>query len=253
MTYSTGRMSTAGGHTLAYDQMRGTAPGIVFLHGLNSDRRGNKVNALAAFCQTRGYGLLKYDMFGHGESSGNFQDGGPSRWRDDAVAVLDQLTDGPQILVGSSMGGWIMMLTALARPQRIAGLIGIAAAPDFTNEMIDKTLTSTQREQLKRDGIVDLVSPYDDKPMHIGQHLIADGNRNLILEGPISVSCPVRLLHGQQDESVPWQRPMMLAERISGSNVEVTLIKDGDHRLSRDQDLALLTHTLDRMIEQIRT
>jgi pimeloyl-ACP methyl ester carboxylesterase len=240
------------GHTLVYEKIDGGAPGIVFLHGLGSDRHGNKANALATYCQAQGYGFLRFDMYGHGESSGKFEDGGPSRWREDAVRVLDELTQGPQILVGSSMGGWVMTLTALARPDRVAGLIGIAAAPDFTDGMVAKELSAAQQAQLDRDGIVDLPSDYGP-PMRIGKHLIADGNRNLVLRGPIAITCPVRLLHGQRDEDVAWSRSMMLAEHITGEDVEVTLVKDGDHRLSRDSDLALLTQTLDRLVAQLRT
>ena len=161
--------------------------------------------------------------------------------------MIDNLTSGPQILVGSSMGGWIMLLAALARPQRVAGLVGIAAAPDFTADLLEKELTDAQRAQLTRDGYVDRESEYEEEPMRISRHLIDDGNRNLILGGPMNISCPVRLLHGQRDGSVPWQRALDIANHISGDDVEIVLIKDGDHRLSRDRDLALLSRTIDVM------
>jgi len=253
MTISSGRLTTSDGNTLAYDQVEGTPPGVVFLHGLNSTRHGNKANALADYCAKRGYGFLTFDMFGHGDSSGQFVEGGPSRWRDDTVAVLDKLTTGRQILVGSSMGGWVMLLAALARPERIAGLIGIAAAPDFTDEMMASVLSAAQKDQLARDGIIDLESPYDDKPMRIGQHLIADGRRNTLLTKPIPLACPVRLLHGQRDDSVPWQRSMMVAERLTSDDVDVILVKDGDHRLSRDRDLVLICNALDLLIARVKT
>ncbi|TAK98022.1 MAG: alpha/beta hydrolase [Rhodospirillaceae bacterium] len=250
MAISPSRLSTPDGNTLVFEKIEGASPGVVFLHGLKSDRHGNKANALASYCSKRGYGFLCYDMYGHGESSGRFEDGGPSRWRDDAVAVLDKLTRGPQILVGSSMGGWVMLLAALARPDRIAGLIGIAVAPDFTNMPME--LSDAQRDQLARDGAVNLESSYIEEPMHISRHLIEDGNRNLLLGGPIAVTCPVRLLHGQCDDSVPWQRSMRVAECLAGGDVETILIKDGDHRLSRDGDLALLGSTLDLLVERVR-
>jgi pimeloyl-ACP methyl ester carboxylesterase len=253
MAIRLGKLATAGGHTLVYEKTDGAGPGIVFLHGLNSDRRGNKANALQAYCSARGYSFLRFDMFGHGESSGRFEDGGPTRWRDDAVALLDAVTDGPQILVGSSMGGWVMLLTALARPQRMGGLIGIAAAPDFTADYASRSLTPAQRTAFERDGYVDLPPLGDERPMRIGRHLVDDGNRNLLLTGPIPLACPVRLLHGQRDDSVPWQLSMQLADTITGGDVEVTLVKDGDHRLSTPRDLALLQRELDRMVETVRT
>jgi pimeloyl-ACP methyl ester carboxylesterase len=248
MASASPRLATSGGNTLIYDKTDGRGPGVVFLHGLKSDRGGNKALALEAFCRTRGYGFIRYDMYGHGESSGAFEDSGPSRWRDDAVAVLDHLTTGPQILVGSSMGGWIMLLAALARPTRIAGLIGIAAAPDFTNATTGR-LSAAQRAQFERDGFIDLESGYD-APLRIGRHLVDDGNRNLVLGGPLQISCPVHLLHGQRDDSVPWQLSMQIADKLAGEDVVVTLVKDGDHRLSRDQDLALLCRALDQMVER---
>jgi pimeloyl-ACP methyl ester carboxylesterase len=251
MVSTPGRLTTSEG-TLVYDRIAGAAPGVIFLHGLNSDRNGNKAKALAAYCAAHGYGCLRYDTYGHGESSGRFEDGGPSLWRDAAVAVIDELTTGPQILVGSSMGGWVMLLAALARPERVAGLIGIAAAPDFTDEMMAATLTAEQRGDFARQGYLEIVSPYMEPPMRISRHLIDDGDRNRLLGGPIELSCPVHLLHGQRDDSVPWRRAMQIAEKLTGGDVNVTLIKDGDHRLSRDQDLALLCRTLDHMVERVQ-
>jgi pimeloyl-ACP methyl ester carboxylesterase len=251
MVSAPGRLTTSEG-TLAYDRIDGAAPGVIFLHGLNSDRTGNKANALAAYCTERGYSFLRYDTYGHGESSGEFEACGPTRWRDAAVAVIDQLTKGPQILVGSSMGGWIMLLAALARRERVAGLIGIAAAPDFTDEMMAAALTAQQRGDFERQGYFEIISPYLEPPMRISRHLVDDGNRNRLLGGPIELSCPIHLLHGQQDDSVPWKRSMQISEKVTGGDVTVSLIKDGDHRLSRDQDLALLCCALDHMIERVR-
>ena len=183
------RLTTSDGNTLVYDRLPGGAPGVVFLHGLKSDRGGTKALALEIHCAQRGYAFVRFDMYGHGESSGTFEDGGPSRWRDDATAIIDTVTEGPQILIGSSMGGWVMTLAALARPVHVAGLIGIAPAPDFTDEMMAAELDDTQRAQLNRDGHVDLPSDYGDEPMRISRHLIADGGRHLILTKPIPLYC----------------------------------------------------------------
>jgi pimeloyl-ACP methyl ester carboxylesterase len=246
------RLIGADDQVLAYDLLPPAQddgrPGVIFLHGLASDRRGTKAEALAAHCALRGLGFVRFDMSGHGESSGRFEDTGPSRWRDDALAVLDRLTAGPQVLVGSSMGGWIMLLAALARPQRIAALIGIAAAPDFTEDLMWHALSEDQRRIVAAGGAVDVPGEYGNPPLRIGGHLVADGRACRVLGGPIPIACPVHLLHGQRDTSVPWQRSLALTERIVAEDVRITFIKDGDHRLSRPQDLALLCDTLDRVV-----
>lgn len=238
------------GSQRAYDRVMG-APGVVFLHGLMSDRGGTKAAALKDHCRARGYGFVSFDMFGHGASSGRFEDGTISRWTADAVAVLDGLTTGPQILVGSSMGGWVMVKTALARPQRLAGLIGIAVAPDFTEDFLG-ALNDDQRAQLQTKGIVPVQSDCDTRPYPISRALIEDGRANRVLSGPVAITCPVRLLHGQQDTSVDWRKSVRLAEKIEGSDVEVVLIKDGDHRLSRPQDLHKLCAAVDGLVAKVQ-
>jgi len=236
----------ADGSRRAYDQIPGS-PGVVFLHGLMSDRGGTKAQALETHCRAKGYGLLRFDMFGHGQSSGRFEDGTISRWTQDAVALIDALTQGPQVLIGSSMGGWVMLRTALARPHRIKACIGIAAAPDFTTEM-RAALSPDQQATLRATGLVQIQSDYDTRPYPISAGLLDDGDANMVLGGPIPIGCPVRLLHGQQDTGVPWQKSLALAERITGGDVDVLLIKDGDHRLSRPQDLAKLCGVLDDVV-----
>ena len=244
------QLSLTDGDFLAYDAWPGTypGPGVVFLHGLASDRSGTKAEALADHCRSKGYGFVRFDMYGHGRSSGRFEDGGPSRWRDDTVSVLDRLTAGPQILVGSSMGGWVMLLAALARPARVAALVGIAPAPDFTEDLMWAQFTPSQRKAIASPGFIDLPSEYEQPPMRIGRHLVEDGRANGLLAAPIALTCPVRLLHGQQDTSVPWQRSLTLAERLTSQDVRTILVKDGDHRLSRPQDLRLLCDTLDDLM-----
>jgi pimeloyl-ACP methyl ester carboxylesterase len=223
-------------------------PTVVFLHGLRSDKGGTKAEALARHAERHGYGLLRFDMFGHGASSGRFEDGGISRWVEDAVAVLDELTTGPVVLVGSSMGGWVMVKTAMARPTRVNGLVGIAVAPDFTEDLMWAGFDAAQRDALMTAGVVELPSEYDDGPYRISRHLIEDGRRNLVLRDAVDIGCPVRLIHGQQDTAVPWGTSMRLAERITGSDVAIHLVKDGDHRLSRPQDLERLCGFVEELV-----
>ena len=229
-----------GGTRLAYRRVvpaLGRRPGIVFLAGFASDMTGTKGVALEAWARERDQALLRFDYSGHGQSDGAFRDGTIGRWTEDALAVLDQLTQGPQILVGSSMGGWIMLLVALARPQRVAGLVGIAAAPDFSEDLMWAQMQELTRTRLMSEGVILQPSRYQDAPMEISRSLIEDGRRHLVLRSPIGIRCPVRLLHGMADPDVPWSTSVRLAERLAGTDVTVTLIKDGDHRLSRDEDL----------------
>jgi pimeloyl-ACP methyl ester carboxylesterase len=246
-------LSRPEGGRLAYNRLGGATPGVIFLHGLMSDRGGNKALALEDHCAKRGYAYVRFDMFGHGASSGRFEDGGISRWTQDAVAVLDELTQGPQVLVGSSMGGWVMVKTALARPQRIAGLVGIAVGPDFTEELMWGRFSDAQRRELMDKGILETPSEYDDGPYRISRHLIEDGRKNLVLGGDIPIKCPVRLIQGQQDTAVPWQTSLRLAEKITGADVDVRLIKDGDHRLSRPEDLRRICDMVDDVMARVRT
>jgi pimeloyl-ACP methyl ester carboxylesterase len=236
------------GATIAYRRVPGAVPGIVFLAGLRSDMTGTKASHLDAYCRSRGRAYLRFDYFGHGMSSGAFGDGTVGRWAEDAIAVLDELTLGPQILVGSSLGGWIMLLAALARPERIHALVGIAAAPDATEELLWPRLDADQRRELLAAGAVTLASEYDPAGYTYRLSLIEDGRRHLVMRGPIALDRPVRLLHGMRDASVPWQTSLRLAAQLTGRDVAVTLVKDGDHRLSAAPDLVRLTRTLDELV-----
>jgi pimeloyl-ACP methyl ester carboxylesterase len=235
------------GATIAYRRIRGASPGIVFLGGFRSDMTGNKALFLEDYCRRHGRGFVRFDYFAHGASSGDFALGTIGRWRDDAIAVLDSLTEGPQILVGSSMGGWIMLLAALARPQRIAALVGIAAAADFTADLLPARLGPEQRRELEQNGSVVLPTPFDPEGYLYTNALIDDGNRHLLLRAPIEITAPVRLLHGLADASVPWQTSLRIAERLTSADVTVTLVKDGDHRLSTVPDLERLACALDEL------
>ena len=236
------------GSRLAYSHRAGRGPGILFCSGFNSDMQGNKAVALDAWCRQQGRQFTRFDYFGHGLSSGAVEDGCIGRWRDDALAVLDAVTSGPQLLVGSSMGGWIMLLVALQRPRRLCGLLGLAAAPDFTARLGD-SLSAQQRQQLDASGYADLPNCYDDgQPYRIGRHMLEEGAAHLLLAREIPLQLPVRLIHGQRDEDVPWQVSLTLAERLRSDDVEVQLVKNGDHRLSEPADLKRLVHTVQQLL-----
>lgn len=237
------------GVRLAYALTPGRSPTIVFLPGFRSDMTGDKATHLAGLCAARGQAMLRLDYSGHGASGGRFEDGSIGRWTDDALVLIDQLTSGKLVLIGSSMGGWIALLAALARPERIAGLIGIAAAPDFTERLMWQAMTPRQRETLLRDGVLHVPSEYGD-PYPITSRLIEDGRAHLLLDGPIALDCPVRLLHGQRDPDVPWETALRIAEHLGSADVRVILVKDGDHRLSRPADLSLLGETLAALLAQ---
>lgn len=244
------------GFFLAYRRRRASGegakrPGIVFLGGFRSDMTGAKASMLDQFCHARGLGFLRFDYSGHGASSGDFRDGTISRWFADSLTAFDRLTEGPQILVGSSMGGWIMLLLALARPERIQGLVGLAPAPDFTEELIWRSLPDSAREKLLRDGKLEQPSDYSPEPTVITRALIEDGRKHLLLGDaiPIPIPIPVRLLHGLSDRDVPHTISLRLQQRLAAEDVVVHLIKDGDHRLSRPQDLARLGTAVEELIQ----
>ena len=248
MNEEAGRLDRGDGVELAWRRRAGRGPGVVFLGGFNSDMTGTKAEDLSAFCAERGQAFLRLDYSGHGASGGRFVEGTIGRWAADAAAVLDALTTGPQILIGSSMGGWISLLLALRRPERLAGLIGIAAAPDFTAR-IEEELPAEARAAMARDGVWHRPSAYGDS-YPIARALLEEGRNHLLLHAPVPIAAPVRLLHGQQDPDVPWELSLRVATAIAGPDVQVVLVKDGDHRLSRPQDLALLRRALAALLEE---
>ena len=246
---STGRLDRGDGIELAWIRAAGRGPTVVFLPGYRSNMTGEKASMLADFCAARGQALLRFDYSGHGASGGAFEDGTIGIWAADALAVIDAQSEGRLVLVGSSMGGWIALLTALARPERVAGLVGIAAAPDFTEALMWNALAPAERATLLRDGVLLAPSQYGE-PYVITRALIEDGRRHLLLHAPIAIDCPIRLLHGQRDPDVPWETALRIAERVVSEDVRVILVKDGDHRLSRQQDLALLRETIASLLAQ---
>ncbi|NCF17957.1 MAG: alpha/beta fold hydrolase [Haliea sp.] len=242
------------GTKLAYHHLPGDTPGILFCPGFNSDMQGNKALALEAWCREEGIQFTRFDYYGHGESDGRVEDGTIGRWRDDTLAILEEVTSGPQLIVGSSMGGWIMLLTTLARPERVAGLVGIAAAPDFTRRMREHRLDAGQLRQLEETGFCDMPNDYDE-PYRISLEMLEEGDRHLLLQDEIAIDAPVRLIHGQQDEDVPWQHSLAISEKLRGDDVELQFVKSGDHRLSEPQDLERLLATvgeLRRAVDRVR-
>jgi pimeloyl-ACP methyl ester carboxylesterase len=235
------------GNRLAFHRVKGTGPTIVFLPGYASDMQGSKALALEAWATRKGRAMLRLDYSGCGESDGAFEDGTLERWRDDVMLVIAHLERGPVVLVGSSMGGWIALLVALALGSQVKGLIGIAAAPDFT----DWGFTSEEKGQLQKHGRLERVSDYGPEPMVTTQAFWESGQSNRLLDGELDLTCPVRLLQGQLDDAVPWETALRLAETLCSADVQVTLIKDGDHRLSRDQDLALILRTLEGLLSAL--
>jgi pimeloyl-ACP methyl ester carboxylesterase len=215
-------------------------PGVVFLGGFRSDMTGTKASRLDRFCAGRNQTYLRFDYQGHGLSSTRFEDCTIGLWLEDALAMLDTATRGPQILVGSSMGAWIALLAGLQRPDRIAGVVAIAGAVDFTEALLWPRLGEALQRQLVAGGAVRIPSAYDPAGYVITRTLVEEGRRHLLLGQPIAFAAPVRLLHGMADPDVPWQHSLRVAAALAGGDVTVTLIKDGDHRLSRPQDLARL-------------
>lgn len=223
-------------------------PGVIFLGGFMSDMTGTKATHLEAHCIRQGVAYTRFDYSGHGQSSGKFADGTIGQWAADAIAVLDEITTGPQILVGSSMGGWIMLLTALARKERIRGLVGIAAAPDFTEDLMWAQFSEDQKKTIMNEGALIEPTEYGDDPYTITRALIEDGRNQLLLRKPLELSCPVRLVQGMQDPDVPWQTAIRLTEALVSNDVRVDLIKDGDHRLSEPDQLDVITKHIDEML-----
>ncbi|NIJ07479.1 pimeloyl-ACP methyl ester carboxylesterase [Sphingomonas vulcanisoli] len=230
---------------LAYEKHDGAGPTIVFFPGYASDMAGGKALALDGWADATDHGLLRFDYAGCGQSEGVFGAETLASWRDDALDCIDQLTEGPLILVGSSMGGWLMLLAALARPERVVGLVGIAAAPDFTDWGFDDTL----RQTLLEDGLIARPSDYSDAPTITTLEFWRSGQANLLLDGKIAFDGPVRLLHGMLDPDVPPSITFRLGRALRSDDVQTILIKDGDHRLSRPGDLDLLIATVARLVK----
>ena len=232
-------------HRIEADGDGANLPGLVFLGGFRSDMTGLKAQYVQEWAQSRGRACLRFDYRGHGASSGRFEELGIGDWFDDACAVLEQLTQGPQILVGSSMGGWIALLLARAYPQHVAGLVGLAAAPDFTEDGIWAKLTADEKRELAAVGRITLPSEYSDEPYVFTRRLVESGREHLVLRAPLTTDYPVRLLHGTEDADVDTSVALRLLDVLEGTDIQLTLIKGARHRLSEPRELALLGATLD--------
>jgi hypothetical protein len=252
MSERAGKLDRPDGEQIAWRSVGGAGPAVVWLGGFRSDMAGTKAQALADWAAASGRAYVRFDYLGHGESSGDFRTKGTvTRWREDALAVLDELVEGPAVLVGSSMGGWIACLAAMARPQRVQAMVLVAPAPDFTEKLMAPEIPPQGRAALAADGVWLRPSEYGD-PYPITRALLEDGRRWSILGSePVPIEAPVRILQGAADPDVPWRHALELAQAIKGQDVVFTLIKDGDHRLSRPQDIERLIAAVEEALRSI--
>jgi len=234
---------------LAFHLTEGTGPTVVFLPGYASDMNGSKALALEGWAKANGRAFLRFDYGGCGQSEGDFADQTLTGWRDDVLAMIDDVATGPVVLVGSSMGGWLMLLAAKARPAQVVAMVGVAAAPDFT----DWGFTPDEKMYLLQHGRLERANPYGPEPTLYTRGFWSSGEANRLLFAPVAFDGPVRLLHGDADPDVPWRLSIQLAGLIRSSDVATTIVKGGDHRLSRDADLALLVAAVENVLAAVET
>ncbi len=244
-------LTTPQGRKIAYHLTAGAGPAVVFLGGFRSDMEGTKAIALQAWAEQTGRAFLRFDYSGHGQSSGAFLDGAIGDWFEDALAAVSALTTGPVVLVGSSMGGWISLLVARAMPQRIAGFVGIAAAPDFTEDSMWAGFDPQQRADLVKNGRVELPSDYSDEPYVITQRLIEEGRNQLVLRSPLRIAAPVRLLQGTDDTDVPPSVALRIVDHVDCDDLRLILVKGADHRFSTPDCLALIQGAVEEVLSRI--
>ena len=240
-------LTTPAGRRIAYHKTEGAGPGVVFLGGFKSDMTGTKAQHLQDWAEATGRAFLRFDYSGHGQSSGAFLDGCIGDWAADAMAAISALTTGPQVLVGSSMGGWISLLVARAMPDRVAGLVGIAAAPDFTEDLMWATFTEAERAALAA-GAGKQPSDYSDEPYVITRKLIEEGRSQLVLRSPLPLPFPVRLLQGTADVDVPPAVALRLVDHAESPDLRLTLVKGADHRFSTPACLALTVTQIEEVL-----
>ena len=236
------------GARLAYHHVAGASPTVVFLSGFASNMQGTKALYLEQHCRRRGHAYLRFDYQGHGESSGRFVDGTIGEWAEDAHTVISACTEGPLVLVGSSMGGWIMLLTARRMRERVRALVGIASAPDFTVDLFEHGLGHSQREAMSSGVPIELPNSYGTEPHLLNPGFISEAQAHLQLNAPILLHCPVRLVHGMADPDVPWQVSERLSTVLASTDVELILLKSGAHRLSEPGELARIATVIDEFL-----
>ncbi len=241
-------LDTPSGRKIAYQQTEGDGPGILFLGGFKSDMTGTKAHYLEQWARDQKQAFIRFDYSGHGQSSESFEEGTIGNWLEDAQQVLEQLTQGPQLLVGSSMGGWLSLLLARANPDRIKGIVTIACATDFTEKLLIPSLSEQQLETVTQLGKIEVPSEYDQQPVVISQVLLTEGHGHLLLNSTINIRCPIHMIHGLADEDVPWDISLQTLQQVETNNVSLELVKDGDHRLSKPTDLERISEALKRWL-----
>jgi len=239
------------GRRIAYHRTKGAGPGVVFLGGFRSDMEGTKALHLEDWARRKGRAFLRFDYSGHGRSSEDFLDGSIGDWAEDAMAAIEALTEGPQVLVGSSMGGWIALLVAKAMPDKLAGLVGVAAAPDFTEDSMWAGFTEEERRQLTETGRVEQPSDYSPEPYVITRRLIEEGRRTLVLREALPLPVPVRLLQGTADTDVELSVALRLLDHATGEDIRLTLVKGADHRFSTPECLSLIERSVEEVLARI--
>ena len=247
MSETSGLLPRPSGENLAWRRIKGKGATVLWLGGFRSDMNGTKAEVLAHWADETGNDYLRFDYFGHGASSGDFAQGSITRWREDVLAVIDELTQGPLILVGSSMGGWLALLAAVARADRVKAMVLVAPAPDFTEALMKPALSKRALAALETDGVWMEPSEYDPAGYPITRLLLEDGARWSVLPGPLGFKGPVRILQGAKDDSVPWRHAQLLVGALESEDIQFTLIKDGDHRLSRPKDLLRLVTAVEEL------
>ncbi|MYM56481.1 alpha/beta fold hydrolase [Thalassovita mangrovi] len=242
-------LTTPQGRRIAYEKTEGQGPTVIFCSGLKSDMEGTKAVFLEAWAKSKGLSYIRFDYSGHGQSSGSFAEGAIGDWHEDTLAVVDQLTEGPIVVVGSSMGGWQALLLARAIPDRIVGMVTIAAAPDFTEDGYWASFTDAQKAELAEKGFVAMPSDYDEDYI-ISKRLIEEGRDRLVLRSPLRLDFPVRFLQGTNDTAVPTQTAVRLLNHVEGDDIRLTLVKGADHRFSDPDCLVLIEKSVEKVLSR---
>uniref|UniRef100_A0A8D2CNQ6 Palmitoyl-protein thioesterase ABHD10, mitochondrial n=1 Tax=Sciurus vulgaris TaxID=55149 RepID=A0A8D2CNQ6_SCIVU len=238
---------------LAYKRLKGKSPGVIFIPGYLSNMNGTKALAIEEFCKSLGHACIRFDYSGVGESDGKLEECTVGKWRKDVLSIIDELAEGPQILVGSSLGGWLMLHAAIARPDKVMALIGVATAADGLVTQFNQLPVEVKKE-VEIKGVWSMPSKYhEDGVYHVQYSLIKEAEHHCLLHSPIPVTCPIRLLHGMKDEIVPWHTSMQVADRVISKDVDVILRKHSDHRMREKADIQLIVYTIDDLIDKLST